>query len=183
MRLPLSPWQRRSAAARRHRALSRCGSSAEWDHGDVGFSAAAAVTAAAALCGMALAGPAPGRLLTDSTETCGPGSGPVDVRISPRRGPVGTRVRISGRCFPRRWNSGYGIFLLRQFTKPRECELIAGGRFRFRVNHAGVGRGWFKVARDGACFQHRYRRRVTPGRYWVGFGCHTCSIGRFRVTR
>jgi hypothetical protein len=30
--------------------------------------------------------------------------------------------------------------------------LIAGGRFRFRVNRAGVGRGWFKVARAGACF-------------------------------
>jgi hypothetical protein len=96
---------------------------------------------------------------------------------------VGTRVRISGRCFHRRWNSGYGIFLRRQFTKPRECEIIAGDAFRFRVNRARVGRGWFEVARNGACFQHRYRRRVTPGRYHVGFGCHACAIARFRVTR
>jgi hypothetical protein len=96
---------------------------------------------------------------------------------------VGTRVRISGRCFARRWNGGYGIFLLRQFTKPRECELIAGGRYRFRVNRAGVGRGWFTVARDGACFQHRYRRRVTPGRYTVGVGAHASFVAHFRVTR
>jgi hypothetical protein len=146
---------------------------------------AATAAVAAALCSMAVSGPALGRLLTDATESeaCRPGGGPVDVRIVPNRGPVGRRVRISGRCFPRRWNSGYGIFLLRQFTKPRECELIAGGRFRFRVNRAGVGRGWFKVARDGACFQHRYRRRVTPGRYEVGMGCDACAVVRFRVTR
>ena len=108
---------------------------------------------------------------------------PVDVGIVPRRGPVGTRVRISGRCFSRRWNAGYGIFLRRRFTEPRECEVIAGGRFRFRVDRDRDGRGWFEVARDGACFQRRYRRSVTPGRYSIGFGCHACAIGRFRVTR
>lgn len=151
----------------------------------MGFRAAAATAVAAALFSVALAGPALDRLLTDATasETCRPGSGPVDVRIVPRRGPVGTRVRISGRCFPGRWKAGYGIFLLRQFTKPRECELIAGGRHRFRVNRAGVGRGWFTVAGDGACFQHRYRRRVTPGRYKVGVGAHAAFVAHFRVTR
>jgi hypothetical protein len=140
---------------------------------------------AAGLCSLVLSGPALGGLLADPTESdsCTPGAGPVDVRVAPRHGPVGTRVQISGRCFGRRLDSGYGIFLLRQFTKPRECELIAGGAFQLRVNRARVGRGWFKVAHDGACFQHRYRRRVTPGRYRVGFGCHACLLARFRVTR
>jgi hypothetical protein len=137
------------------------------------------------LCAVAWPGPAPGRPLTDAfeRERCSRGGGPVDVRVVPRRGPVGKRVRIRGRCFPRRWNAGYGIFLRRQFTEPRECEIIAFGAFRFRVNRARVGRGWFEVARDGPCFQRRYRRRVTPGRYYIGFGCHACTLGRFRVTR
>jgi hypothetical protein len=120
---------------------------------------------------------------TTQREACARDRGPVDVRITPKRGPVGKRVRVGGRCFPRLWNSGYGIFLRRQFANPRECELIAGGAFRFRVNREGVGRGWFEVADDGACFQRRYRRRVTPGRYAVGFGSHASSIGHFRVTR
>jgi hypothetical protein len=151
----------------------------------VPFPAKAITAAAAALFGVAVVGPALDRPLTAATESepCRPGRGPADVRIMPRHGPVGTRVRIRGRCFPRRWNHGYGIFLLRQFMKPRECELIAGGRFRFRVHRARAGRGWFKVARDGACFQHRYRRRVTPGRYSVGMGTHASFVARFRVTR
>lgn len=143
------------------------------------------VAVAAALCAFAWPDSATGQPLTDAAqrEACPRDTGPVDVRIAPRRGPVGTRMRITGRCFRRRWNHGYGIFLRRQFTKPRECEIIAGGAFRFRVSRTRVGRGWFEVARDGACFQRRYRRRVTPGRYYVGFGCHACTIGRFRVTR
>jgi hypothetical protein len=150
---------------------------------DLRFPRTAAV--AAALWAAAWSETALGQPLADGPESnaCPRGSRPVDVGITPKRGPMGTRVRITGRCFPRSWNSGYGIFLRRQFTKPRECEIIAGGAFRFRVNRARMGRGWFEVARDGACFQHRYRRRVTPGRYDIGFGCHACTLGRFRVTR
>jgi hypothetical protein len=140
---------------------------------------------AAALCAVAWSGPSLDRPLVGGPQSnaCLRDAGPVDVHITPKRGPVGTRVRITGRCFARRWNSGYGIFLRRQFAGPRECEIIAGGAFRFRVSRARVGRGWFEVAHDGACFQHRYRRRVTPGRYRVGFGCHACAVARFRVTR
>jgi hypothetical protein len=149
----------------------------------VGWISRAVTVVAAALLALALAAPV-GGALTDATGTgsCSSGTEPIDVRIVPRRGPVGTRVRITGRCFARDWDSGYGIFLLRQFTKPRECELIAGGAFRLRVDRAHVARGWFKIARDGACFQHRYQHRVTPARYWVGVGCHACTVTRFRVT-
>jgi hypothetical protein len=151
----------------------------------VGLPFRATATVAAALCTLALSGPAVGRPLTDTTATaaCSPGSGPVRVRIVPGHGPVGMRVRITGRCFARHWDSGYGIFLLREFTKPRECEIIAGGAFRFRVDRDHSARGWFKVASDGACFQHRYRRRVTPGLYELGVGCHACLVAHFRVTR
>jgi hypothetical protein len=145
------------------------------------FRATAAV--AAALCTLAFSGPAVGRALTDTTATAACSPGTVHVRIVPEHGPVGTRVRITGRCFPRHWDSGYGIFLLREFTKLRECEIIAGGAFRFRVDREHVARGWFKVASDGACFQHPYRRSVTPGLYQLGIGCHACLVARFRVTR
>ena len=145
----------------------------------------ATATVAAALFAWALSGPAAARPLTNTTATaaCSPGTGPVGVRLVPGHGPVGTRVRITGRCFLRHWDSGYGIFLLREFTKPRECEIIAGGAFRFHVDRARVARGWFTVAPDGACFQHRYRRQVTPGLYQLGVGCHACAVAGFRVTR
>lgn len=75
-----------------------------------------AMALAAVLCAVACPEPALGRPLVNGLDSkaCPRGSGPVDVRITPRRGPVGTRVRITGRCFVRRWNSGYGSFLRRR---------------------------------------------------------------------
>ena len=110
---------------------------------------------------------------------------PPALSLRPRRGPVGTRIRIRGRCFdPRQdYNAAYGIILIRQFSRPRECELIAGGRQRFDVNDDGTGRGYLIVAARGHCFQRRYGRRVTPGRYSLAIGCHACHVGFFRVTR
>jgi|SRR3954470_9687117 hypothetical protein len=136
----------------------------------------AITAAAAALCTLALSAPG------TAAPPCSSGTGPVDVRLGPRHGPVGTRVRLTGRCFARHWNAGYGIFLDREFTKPRECEVIAGGPFRFHVDRSRAGHGWFIVAPDGACFQHDYRRRVTPGVYQLSVGCHACAVARFRVT-
>lgn len=106
------------------------------------------------------------------------------VSLTPDRGPVGTRIAIQGRCFSRQLTGGYGIHLLRQFFRPRECELIAGGRQRLRVHEDGTAEGFVVVSETGSCFQHRYRRRVTPGAYGVFFGCHACGVrgGRFRVT-
>jgi hypothetical protein len=92
-------------------------------------------------------------------------------------------VRLSGGCFDSHWNAGYGVALVRQVFHPRECEIIAGERFRFEVDRQGRGHGWFVVPASGACFQHVYRRRVTAGVYSVNIGCHACQWGHFRVLR
>ena len=109
------------------------------------------------------------------------------VSLTPQRGPEGTRIRIRGRCFDpaHDYDSAYGVLLIRQFTRPRECELIAGGRQRFEVDADGTATGYVVVAARGNCFQRRYRRRVTPGRYRMSIGCHACRVegGAFRVTR
>ena len=105
------------------------------------------------------------------------------VFIRPEMGPVGTRIRIRGSCFDRKWGDGYGMFLLRQFQSPRECELLAGGRQHLAVRRSGRARGFFIVPGRGSCFQHEYDRLVTPARYSLHIGCHACDTGRtFRVT-
>lgn len=104
----------------------------------------------------------------------------------PDHGPPGTRVTIVGDCFKSRdWNFGYGIFLIRHFFKPQECEVIAGADpFELEVDRQGRSQGFFTVPSRGGCFQHDYDRRVTPGVYRIGIGCHACATAAaFRVTR
>lgn len=106
------------------------------------------------------------------------------LTLVPNHGPVGTRVALVGDCFlSKRWDSGYGLFLIRQFVEPRECELIAGGDHELKIEKTGRARGFFIVPATGSCFQHDYGRGVTPGVYQLGVGCHACT-GRatFRVT-
>ena len=109
------------------------------------------------------------------------------VWLFPTQGPPGTQVRIVGGCFLgsfwRHWRSGYGMFLLRQFIEPRECELIAGVLDPVLRIRRGWAEGAFTVpAGRGSCFQHLYERRITPAIYSLGLGCHACNIARFRVT-
>ena len=120
-------------------------------------------------------------------QTCaGRGSvyGGPHLTLVPDSGPPGTRVTVVGDCFKaRRWNHGYSIFLIRGFMHPRSCEIVAGaGPFALRVGRAGRARGFFTVPSEGDCFQEGYGRRVTPGVYGVGVGCHACIQARFRVT-
>lgn len=105
------------------------------------------------------------------------------VTLRPRAGPAGTKIRIAASCFDRDWNKGYGMFLLRQVIKPRECELIGSGGFKLRVDGAGETRGYVIAPAGGHCFQHTYSRAATPGRYVVGFGCHACGGPTFTITR
>jgi hypothetical protein len=114
------------------------------------------------------------------------GTGGPHLWLFPDRGPPGTRVMVVGDCFKGSFahnpTEGYGVFLLHQFFRPRECELI-GSAAPFRLDlHRGRAEGSFTVPFQGACFQHRYGRRVTPAMYILGIGCHACSVARFRVT-
>lgn len=103
----------------------------------------------------------------------------------PDHGPPGTRVTLVGDCFKSRdWDHGYGIFLIRQFFKPRECEIIAGADpFELEVDNQGRAQGFLTVPSRGACFQNDYGRSLTPGEYRIGIGCHACATAAtFRVT-
>jgi hypothetical protein len=127
----------------------------------------------------------------DRRQTCasrrsGSAGGP-HVWLLPDHGPVGTRVRFVGDCFlnvsAQDVLGAYGIFLLHQFLRPRECEIIAApSRFALRIGNRGRAGGFFTVPSRGACFQHLYGRRVTPALYSVGIGCHACTVAAFRVT-
>ena len=120
-----------------------------------------------------------------TSSGCPVGTLPLDVRLRPDHGPVGTRVHISGRCFRRRWRrAAFGLFLLKQFQHPHECELIIGGdKQQLTVGADRRGTGVFYVGRSGQCSQQDYRRRATPGVYSVGIYCHACFFAQFRITR
>lgn len=128
------------------------------------------------------------RDLRNCVSRSNPGGGPI-VTVVPNHGPVGTRVEMAGYCFRgSRWQrkhpaSGYGVSLVRVIKlNGFKCELIAGGRKQIDVKRDGRMRGYFVVARDGACFQSRRTARVTPGSYDIIIGCHACTAGSFRVT-
>ncbi|HEX8102799.1 MAG TPA: hypothetical protein VF533_09315 [Solirubrobacteraceae bacterium] len=133
-----------------------------------------------------VAATAAARPVTEPTQACVKDGGPLDVRLRPSRGPVGTRIHVSGRCFGQaldRRNGYPGPFLSRYFAADG-CEAIAGGRSTVRANRHGMAHGWFEVPARGLCFQQRDgRHRITPGRYEVGSGCHACVVASFRVTR
>jgi hypothetical protein len=129
-------------------------------------------------------------LEVEHEEHCSPlGGGPVAV-LTPDHGPVGTRVSMSVGCVAGRFARSevtapaYGVFLMRDFSGPLGCELIAGGRYRLHLVGRTRAAGWFTVGRRGGCFQSDgATRAVTPGRYVVGMGCHACVVASFRVTR
>jgi len=116
--------------------------------------------------------------LPDRLGRLSQGHTPAESRADRHR----IRISIPAGCFKRDWNAGYGVFLLRQFNKPRECELIGSGGFRLRVNAVGEARGYVIAPARGHCFQHTYSRAATPGRYVVGFGCHACGGPTFTIT-
>lgn len=108
---------------------------------------------------------------------------PDPIVLTPKQGPVGTKVRFSGGCFPKDLDlSGYGVFLLHDFRRPRDCELLVGGATEFKLRADGRAHGWFVVGAHGHCFQQDYGRNVTPASYSLGIGCHACPWGTFRVT-
>lgn len=111
------------------------------------------------------------------------------AEVTPKNGPVGTRVKMVVHCLIGRFerdevtHPAYGVFLMRDFGTPLSCELIAGGKYGLRLAGNGRAVGWFTVAPRGGCFQSGGAvRKVTPGRYVVGLGCHACVVSTFRVT-
>ena len=119
-----------------------------------------------------------------------PCRGGIHLWMEPDHGPVGTRVNFVGDCFVR-WAStrrgalgGYGIFLMRDFSSPHNsCEqIVSTAPYDLHV-HNGRGRGYFTIGSEGGCFQTTRSRRVVPGPYRVGIGCHACEVTRFRVTQ
>jgi hypothetical protein len=128
------------------------------------------------------------RDLRNCVSKSNPDGGPI-VTLIPNHGPVGTRVEMVGYCFRgSEWQrkypaSPYGVSLIREIKLDDfKCELIAGGRKQIDVKRDGRMRGYFVVAGEGDCFQSSRSATVTPGSYFLTIGCHTCSMGNFRVT-
>ena len=127
--------------------------------------------------------PAPTTPAADTEEQppCDPG-----VHLSPRSGPIGTRVRITG-CLPQYlWSlhkqRRLGAWLMHDFA-PR-CQLDSGrGWLVQHADHSVNGR--LVVESRGACKQEFYDRRVTPALYQLFVDCMACGVrdATFRVTR
>jgi len=124
-------------------------------------------------------------VVASGSSKCLSGTLPLNFQLRPNHGPVGTRVHFTGQCFRRLWRrEAFGLFLLKDFRRPRECELIIGGdKLELTVDTDRRGHGAFTVGSHGQCFQHNYGRRATAGVYSVGIYCHACAFTTFRITR
>lgn len=118
------------------------------------------------------------------------------LTLTPDRGPIGTRVEISGRVHSHisLWrgefqNSAF-FALIRDFPHgwpggPSECELLVGAdRETAHVSVNGRVSGSFTVASSGSCFQHQSEISypTQKGRYGLSIGCHACEVAEFTVT-
>lgn len=109
------------------------------------------------------------------------------IHATPRRARRGQRVHFRGKCFPRRWNFGYGIGVVRTISRPRGvCDLYISKGARFHVNKRGVIRGTLRITRRGVCGGGGTLSgsvRTPTGRYEIIAGCKLCAVGSLRVVR
>jgi hypothetical protein len=110
---------------------------------------------------------------------------------TPSSGPVGTRVRITGRITDdlATWQTYFrdpGYFdLLRNATVgvPAGCELLVHAEQEsIRMDAAGQVSGSFVVGSTGGCFQRGRSYAPGAGQYDLAIGCHACGVATFRIT-
>ncbi len=104
------------------------------------------------------------------------------VKVSPSRGRVGSRVRIEGHGFTdEQWRSDDSSLWL-VGGGSGTCLLYASAEHSVRVSHDGHLTGEFTVPAVGDCKQEGRQDAVSPGRYTIAYQCTVCIIGRFEVT-
>ena len=130
----------------------------------------------------------PGATPTTSVRVTTPPRAPTyvegvpQVRASPPRGPVGTRVHIEGDGFTdEQWKaSGTTLWLT---GSPSGCALYAEAAHTVRVTAGGHLSGDFTVPAQGVCRQSDIGDApVAAGRYTIAFQCTACFVGDFEVT-
>lgn len=103
------------------------------------------------------------------------------VRVTPSRGPVGSRVRIEGYGFTdEHWRSSESSLWL--VGGGAGCLLYADAEHSVRVTPDGHLVGEFTVPTSGGCKQEGREETVIPGRYTIAYQCTPCFIGEFEVT-
>lgn len=103
------------------------------------------------------------------------------VKVSPSRGPVGSRVRIDGYGFTdEQWRSAESSLWL-VGAGSGTCQLYASAQHTIRITPEGHLTGEFTVPAVGDCRQEERQEPVTPGRYTITYQCTPCTIGRFEV--
>ncbi|MGH2752544.1 MAG: hypothetical protein ACRDK3_16990 [Actinomycetota bacterium] len=106
------------------------------------------------------------------------------VSLTPRKGPLGTRVQMRASCFYQKNLSSEEAGYFALIGDVNGCELIVGVEGNFRVKNREL-RGWFRISEyEGTCFQEPDAEPVpmTPGRYHLVLDCHACAVATFRVT-
>lgn len=109
-------------------------------------------------------------------------NGVPQVRATPARGPVGTRVTIEGSGFTEANWKGQGVSLW-LVGSASGCALYADAEHTVRVTADGRLTGDFVVPRSGGCrMSDTGVSQLPPGSYKIAFQCTACMIGEFEVT-
>lgn len=103
------------------------------------------------------------------------------VRVTPTRASVGTRVRIEGTGFTdQQWKPPGGTLWLSAIEAP--CALVAETDATVTVTADGRLTGSFVVPPFGACRQSDVlEMRLVGGRYYLNFQCTVCRIGVLEI--
>lgn len=109
-------------------------------------------------------------------------NGVPQVRATPARGPIGTRVTIEGSGFTEgNWKAqGVSLWLVGSASG---CALYADAEHTVRVSADGRLTGDFVVPRSGGCrMSDTGFSQLPAGSYKIAFQCTACMIGEFEVT-
>lgn len=106
------------------------------------------------------------------------------VSVSPREGPVGTKVTISGSGFDELSRSRVTLGdnrlgLTRDFGG---CRLRGASDIQVSVDASGNLNGSFVIADKGSCGSGEEASSFLPGSYAVFVGCVECKVAEFRIT-
>lgn len=114
----------------------------------------------------------------------GPSAGTPRVQITPRAGPDGTRVTITGLGFDalsrsrvRLGNDKLGITSDFGGCRARGAEDV-----NVQVDDTGTLSGSFVIPKEGSCGPPEERIPLRPGTYAVYVGCVECKVAEFRLT-
>ncbi len=124
---------------------------------------------------------APARPVATTTPAPVLVDGVPQVRATPSRAAIGTRVQIEGYGFTdQQWKSPGGTLWLSAQRAP--CALVAQTTASVTVSADGRLRGSFVVPATGACRQSDVGEMgLVGGRYYIAFQCTACRIGELEV--